>query len=388
MSTVRLGIVGMGSMGTNYARWITEGKVINIALTAICDADPKRTTKVVEELKVDIPCFTVTEQLFASNLVDAVLIATPHYFHVDIAIEAMKSGLHVLVEKPAGIYAGKIRKMDEEASRHPDLVYAMMFNQRVNPLYMKVKELLGSGAIGEIRRVSWMITSWWRTQKYYDSSSWRATWAGEGGGVLVNQAPHQIDLLQWLFGMPSKTMAFLKYGSHRDITVDDDATVWFELSGGASGTFITCTHDALGTDRLEVQGGKGKIIIENSSKLIVRRMEKSEEELNRSLDFKQSMALTRGQSGEKLFSEETFTIPEQWDVQHIDMLSNFAEAVLNGKEPVSVGNEGIKSVEFVNAMYLSDWLGRPVEIPVDPNLFESELKKRIHEENKIKNNQE
>jgi predicted dehydrogenase len=372
-------------MGTNYAKWITEGRIPGLSLAAVCDAEQARTKKLIADLSITIPTFNNYNELIVSGTVDAVLIATPHFLHADIAIAALQNNLHVLVEKPAGIYAEKVRQMNDEATKHPDLVYAMMFNQRANPLYQRIKQIIDSGRLGGIRRISWIITSWWRTQKYYDSNAWRATWSGEGGGVLVNQAPHQIDLLTWLFGLPSSVRSFIKYGSHRNILVDDDATIYFEYASGATGTFITCTHDALGTDRFEVLGDNGKIIITDSSKVIVRFLTKPEEELNKSLDFRQMLALVRGETTEKLFQEEVFEMPERWDIQHLDILANFTDAILNGAPLIAPGSDGITSVEFVNAMYLSSWKNSTVDIPVFPEEFTAELTKKIEHEKKLQN---
>lgn len=196
----------------------------------------------------------------------------------------------------------------------------------------------------------------------------------------MNQAPHQLDLLQWITGMPCKMHAHLKYGSHRDIDVEDDVTAYFEYPNGATGTLITCTHDAVGTDRLEIHGDNGKIIIEDSSKVTVKKLRKSEEELNRTLDFRQMLALVKGQTGEKLYDEEHFEIPENWEKQHVDVLINFSDAIRNGAELVAPGSEGIKAVEIADSMYLSDWLGKEVALPVDDDLFYSELQKRVEEE--------
>lgn len=380
MKEVRLGIIGIGTMGLNYARWVDTGRVERMRLTAICDTDPSRFDLCKQELNSPVKTFVAYEELLASGLVDAVMIAVPHYQHTDIAIKALRHRLHVILEKPAGIHASAVKEVNDEAQKHPDLVFAMMFNQRANPLYARVKDLMDRGVIGKVRRVTWTITTWWRTQQYFDSSTWRATWGGEGGGVLVNQAPHQIDLLQWLVGMPTSVRSFIKYGSQRDISVDDDVITYFEYENGAVGLLDTCTHDPLGTDRLEIFGNLGKIVIDDSSKLTVRTLTKSEEEFSRTLNFRQSMAIKSGSSEERLYSEEVLEIPERWDQQHIDALINFAEAILDGSQLVAPGAEGIKSVEFVNAMYLSSWLDKTVTIPVDPALFAAELDKRIEDE--------
>ena len=379
MENVRYGVIGIGNMGTSHSGWLAGGKIPGATLTAVCDIDEKRRAWAKENLP-EVAVFEDYKELLDSSLVDAVIIAVPHYLHPEMAIESLKRNINTMVEKPAGVYASQIREMNAEAEKHPDVKFAMMFNQRTNPLYQKVKEILDAGTIGELRRVTWIITSWWRTQKYYDSSAWRATWAGEGGGVLVNQAPHQLDLLQWLCGMPSLMEAHLKYGSHRDITVEDDVTAYFEYPNGATGTFITCTHDALGTDRLEIHGDNGKIIITDSKCVTVKKMDKPEDVWNHELDFRQMLALVKGQTQQKLYTEETFECPENWDQQHIDVLINFTNAIAKGEELIAPGAEGIKAVEIANAMFLSDWLGHAVTIPVDDELFYEKLQEKVREE--------
>ena len=379
MENVRYGVIGIGNMGTSHSGWLAGGKIPGATLTAVCDIDEKRRAWAKENLP-EVAVFEDYKELLDSKLVDAVIIAVPHYLHPEMAIESLKRNINTMVEKPAGVYASQIREMNAEAEKHPDVKFAMMFNQRTNPLYQKVKEILDAGTIGELRRVTWIITSWWRTQQYYDSSAWRATWAGEGGGVLVNQAPHQLDLLQWLCGMPSLMEAHLKYGSHRDITVEDDVTAYFEYPNGATGTFITCTHDALGTDRLEIHGDNGKIIITDSKCVTVKKMDKPEDVWNHELDFRQMLALVKGQTQQKLYTEETFECPENWDQQHIDVLINFTNAIAKGEELIAPGAEGIKAVEIANAMCLSDWLGHAVTIPVDDELFYAKLQEKVQEE--------
>lgn len=243
MDQVRFGIIGIGTMGSNHAKWMEEGKIRGAVLSAVCDISPERVQWAQENLKETVAVFTDYKELIASGKVDAVLIATPHYFHPVIAVEALEAGLHTLVEKPAGVYTKAVEAMNETAARHPELVFGMMFNQRMNPLYQKIKEIMDSGRLGGLRRVTWIITTWWRPQKYYEQSSWRATWQGEGGGVLANQAPHQVDLLQWICGMPGKVRGYLRYGSHRNITVEDDVTAYMEFPNGGTGVFISCTHD-------------------------------------------------------------------------------------------------------------------------------------------------
>lgn len=374
---VRFGIIGIGNMGTSYCNWFLENTISDGVLTAACDISEARRDWAKANLPASVAVFDDGEALIRSGLVDAVLVVTPHYFHPPFAICALEHNLHVLVDKPAGVYTNQIEEMNRVAQQHSELVFGIMFNQRANPLYQRIKKIVAAGEIGEIRRVNWLITTWWRTKKYYESSPWRATWWGEGGGVLVNQAPHQVDLFQWICGMPCRARGFLKYGSHRDIPVEDDVTAYFEYPNGATGTFITCTHDAVGSDRLDIQGDRGKIIVENSCTAQVFRMFKTEETLNQELDFRQAMALTKGQSEEKLYEKETFSYPEQWDTQHIDVLNNFTAAIEHSEALIAPGTDGIHAVELTNALHLSSWLDEIVTLPVDGDLFYGELQKKI-----------
>lgn len=376
MKQVRFGIVGIGQMGGSHASWLAEGKVAGAKLTAVCDINPAKKEWANEKLPKDVKFFDNYIDMLDSKEIDAVLIATPHYDHPVIAIEALNRDLHTLVEKPAGVFTKKIREMNELAESKPHLVFGMMFNQRTNPLYQRIKEIVDNGEIGEIRRTNWIITTWWRPQAYYDMSDWRATWSGEGGGVLANQAPHQLDLWQWICGMPTKVRANLQFGSHRNIAVEDDVTAFVEYENGATGTFITCTHDILGTDRFEIHGDKGKIVVEGSKKVTVKRMKESENELNKRLTFADVANLFRGEGMGDLFEVEEFEIPDQWGVQHINVMINFTEAILEGKKLLAPGTDGINGVILSNAMHLSSWTGKDIELPFDEDLYLEELNKR------------
>ncbi|WP_330615563.1 Gfo/Idh/MocA family protein [Romboutsia sp. 1001713B170131_170501_G6] len=380
MKQVRFGIVGIGQMGGSHASWLAEGKVAGAKLAAVCDINPAKKEWANEKLPKDVKFFDNYIDMLDSKEIDAVLIATPHYDHPVIAIEALNRDLHTLVEKPAGVFTKKIREMNELAESKPHLVFGMMFNQRTNPLYQRIKEIVDNGEIGEIRRTNWIITTWWRPQAYYDMSDWRATWSKEGGGVLANQAPHQLDLWQWICGMPTKVRANLQFGSHRNIAVEDDVTAFVEYENGATGTFITCTHDILGTDRFEIHGDKGKIVVEGSKKVTVKRMKESENELNKRLTFADVANLFRGEGMGDLFEVEEFEIPDQWGIQHINVMINFTEAILEGKKLLAPGTDGINGVILSNAMHLSSWTGKDIELPFDEDLYLEELNKRIEAE--------
>ena len=234
---IKLGIIGIGNMGSGHAGNVVTGKCPDFELVAVADINKDRIEWAKENISREIKYFYNAEEMLDSGLIEACMVCVPHYDHPKYAIECMKRGIHVMVEKPAGVYTKQVREMNEEAKKHPDVVFGMMFNQRTNHIYRKMRELVRSGDYGNIRRTNWLITTWYRPQAYYDSGDWRATWSGEGGGVLLNQCPHQLDLWQWICGMPKKVRSYLHYGQWHDIEVEDDVTTYVVTS---SSTSISC----------------------------------------------------------------------------------------------------------------------------------------------------
>ncbi|ETA82370.1 Gfo/Idh/MocA family protein [Youngiibacter fragilis] len=379
MEKLRYGIIGFGAQGGAYASFLSAGKVAKGTLGAICDTDPLKKAAANEKYP-DVPFFDNYIEMMESGKVDAIITCVPHYLHPEMGIEALKRDIHALLEKPAGVYTKQVRELNEFAQSKPEVSFGIMFNQRMNPLYQKIKEVVENGDIGDIRRTNWIITTWWRPQGYYNQSAWRATWGGEGGGVLVNQAPHQLDLWQWICGMPVKVYSKCKFGFRRDIATEDEVTAMVEYENGATGVFVTCTHDILGTDRLEILGEKGKIIVEGSKKIIIRRLKTSEREMSESMDMSDVMRIFMGNSMDDVYDEEVIEIPDQWGTQHCLVMDNFADHVINGTPLVASGQEGIKGVTLANAIHLSTWLGKEVELPIDEELFLNELNKRVEEE--------
>lgn len=364
MDKVRLGIIGLGNMGTDHAKSIIAGKVPEIILTAIADRREARRTWAGGHLPERIRIFEEADELIAGDACDAVLIAVPHYQHPRLTMAALAHGKHVLCEKPAGVYTKQVREMNE-AAKKSDKVFAMMFNQRTNCIYRKIHELVNGGELGAVKRVNWIVTNWYRTQSYYDSGSWRATWDGEGGGVLLNQCPHNLDLIQWICGMPDKVQAFCHNGKWHDIEVEDDVTAYLEYPNGATGVFITTTADAPGTNRFEVTLEMGKLVCENN-KLSLHRLSENERTFCKT-------AKGGFDTPECTVTEvETDGINEQ----HIGVLKAFAGKILHGTPLIAEGREGIHGLMLSNAMHLSSWLGHPVELPFDEDLFLTELNKR------------
>ena len=384
MTKLRFGIIGYGAQGSMYASFIEQGMVESMDLVAVCDIDEAKQAKLKEEFPSK-KIFSDYQDMITSGEVDAIITTVPHYLHPEMATFALENGVHVLNEKPAGVYTKQVKALNEFAASKQDVTYAIMFNQRNNPLYQKIKQIVEDGDIGPIRRTNWIITTWWRPQPYYDQSAWRATWGGEGGGVLVNQAPHQLDLIQWIAGVPTKVYSKIKHGFRRDIAVEDEVTAVMEYENGATGVFVTCTHDLLGTDRLEILGDKGKIVVEDSKTVTVKRLKESENELNKNMDMEDVKRLFMGQMNtEDLYSTETFTEESAWGEQHSGVLENFARHILHGEDLLAPGAEGINGVRLANAIHLSTWTGEEISLEdFDDDLYLSELNKRIKEEGKF-----
>lgn len=360
MNKVRIGIVGLGNMGSVHANQILAGKISRLELTAVSDVDPEKLKRVPQ-----VKGFASADEMIGSGLIDAILIATPHYDHTTIGIKALKAGLHVLVEKPISVHRADCERLIA-AHTNKKQVFAAMFNQRTDHYYIKIRNLIKSGELGEIRRVNWIITDWFRTGHYYSSGGWRATWGGEGGGVLLNQCPHNLDLFQWMFGMPVTLRSHIGFGRYHDIEVDDDVTAFMSFKNGATGVFITSTGEAPGTNRLEITGERGKVVYE-----------------------KDKITYTRNEQEMTEFSNTTtqsFGRPEVWDVtipaishggQHNEILQNFADAIIDGKPLFAPASEGIHSVELANAMLLSAWTDSEVSLPLDGKKYEKLLKQKI-----------
>ncbi len=365
MQKVRLGIIGVGNMGSSHCRSIIAGKTPEIELAAIADISAAKRDWAKKTLPESVAIFDDAEKMMQSGRVDAVLIATPHYLHPPLAIMGLRHGLHVICEKPAGVYTKQVREMNEAAAKS-DKIFAIMFNQRTNCVFRKMKELVSSGELGEIKRTNWIITNWYRSQSYYDSGDWRATWAGEGGGVLLNQCPHNLDLWQWICGMPNKVQAVCHEGKWHHIEVEDDVTAYVEYPNGATGVFVTTTADTPGTNRFEIMLDGGKLVCEND-KLMLYKNKIPERQFN---------ATYKGGFGEPGFD----TIEVQTDgqnPQHVGVLNSFASAILHGTPLIADGSEGINGLTISNAMHLSSWLGHAVELPLDEDLFWQKLQEKI-----------
>lgn len=371
MEEVRIGIAGLGNMGRVHRASLQAGKVKGLRLTAVCSGPASLPPPAEGESQ-----FTDAMEMIHSGDIDAILIATPHYSHTKIGIAALQAGLHVLVEKPLSVHKADCERL-LAARRENGPVFAAMFQLRTDPLYRQIKELIDSGELGEIRRVLWDCTDWFRTETYYASGGWRATWKGEGGGVLLNQCPHYLDLFQWMFGMPDEVSGFCQFGRYHDIEVEDDVTAHFRWTNGKHATFITSTGEAPGRNLLQISGEQGMLVLEN-----------------RRLTFHRNRVPMSRFSAE---AETGFSKPENWSIEipvapgaasHVEVMQNFADAILRGAPLIAPAAEGLHSVELANAVLLSSWQGRSVSLPMDSAEYEEELQRRIAESTHVKKTRE
>jgi predicted dehydrogenase len=365
MSEVRLGIIGVGNIGRHHANYLLDGKVKRARLAGLCSVIPAE----LEPYKNRGPkLFGDADAMLKSGEVDAVVIATPHYQHVTIGIAALEAGLHIMVEKPIAAHKADAERLITAARAHPAQAFAAMFQLRVEPRYLKLRQLLKSGDLGQVMRVNWINTDWFRTDAYYASSGWRATWKGEGGGVLINQCLHNLDTLQWLLGMPESVRGFCHLGRHRTIEVEDTVTAYLEWASGATGTFVSTTAEAPGTNRLEIAGTRGRVILEND-RLTFDRNEVDAEEFNRTT--------TSG-----------FARPDTWRIEipfanavlaHATLIQSWVDSILDRTPPLVAGEEGLASIELANAMLYSSLIDQTVRFPLDGAAYEARLNQLIAE---------
>ena len=362
MSKVRLGIVGLGNIGKFHTGYLLENKISRCELAAVSDAHKPNLDAFA--LK-GVPTFDTCEEMIRSEKIDAIVVATPHFLHTTLGIDALENGLHTMIEKPISAHKADAERLFAVAKAHPDQVFAGMFQMRVEPRYLKIRKLIDE-ELGRLVRVNWIITDWFRTEAYYASGGWRATWKGEGGGVLLNQCLHQLDMLQWLCGMPSRVRGFCQLGQFHDIEVEDSVTCYMEWANGATGVFISSTGEAPGTNRLELCGTRGKVVLENNRLTFTR----NDADM---IEFSKTAA-----SG--------FAKPDVWNVEipfesaanpHATLMQNFVDSILDGTPLIAPGYEGMGSVELANVLLYSSLLGQTVELPMDGAAWEAKLNELI-----------
>lgn len=384
---IRFGIIGMGSQGCVYAKLLWgDGAAFGAkapehgVLSALSSRDEGKRTGFAE-LYPNVPYFTDWKEMVDSGTVDAVIIATPHKNHPEITMYCIEHGIHVLADKPAGLHVKEVAEMNRCSAAHPEVAFGMIFNQRTNPLYQKAKDIVDSGELGKVRRIQWTSTNWWRPDRYYSQSTWRGSWGGEGGGILMNQTPHQLDLWQWICGMPKSLYAHVEFGLHREIAVDNDVTLVADYGDGVTGVFIACAHDIVGLDRLEISLDGGKIIVaDNGKRGEIHRLEAFEGELNQSMDMGRVKDFIQGKPLDGLYTIEELSCTEGWGLQHATTMENFALHILEGTPLLAKGVDGINSLSLANGALMSSWTGEKVTFPIDETAYLALLNEQVEKE--------
>ena len=363
MDKVRIGIIGMGNMGQFHAKDILEGKVARGELTAVGSTSPKKLAEFEEK---GIKVYGSGEEMIDSGNIDALLIATPHYQHTSLGIAALDAGLHIMVEKPISAHKADAERLIAKAKSHPNQVFAGMFQLRVEPRYQKIREIVQNGELGELMRVLWIMTDWFRSEIYFQSGGWRATWKGEGGGVLLNQCLHQLDAMQWITGMPNRVSSHVGIGKWHDIEVEDDVTCYMDFPNGATGAFITSSGETPGSNRFEIAGTKGRLILENEKLTLTRNAIPSDEWCKTSkIGFQQPDTTV-----------EEIPIPGS-ESPHAKLMTNFVNAIIDNEPLIAPGAEGIGSVELANVMVYSGIIGKAIELPMNGAEWETKLNELI-----------
>lgn len=377
---VRIGIVGIGNMGKAHVKHVVD--LPNTELVAVCDKKAERfetafaagsdaSAPDYDGIVAQTPQFTEFRAMLDAADLDAVIIATPHYDHPDMSLAAFERGLHVLVEKPIAVQVKEAERMiagfQAARARHPKLVFAAMFMQRTWGHWRKIKSMVKGGALGRLIRCSWIITDWFRTQQYYDSGGWRATWRGEGGGVLMNQCPHNLDLYQWIVGLPARVQGFVSFGKHHRIEVEDEATAYFEHEDGMVGHIITTTGESPGSNRLEIAGENGKLVYQDGELHFYRNEWSSIKQIHESDDGFQKSP----------FARELIAYEARTTHGHEVIIKNFADAILHGTPLIAPAEEGLNSVAINNAIILSAHKRAMVELPFDAAEFAALLEQYI-----------
>ncbi|TDF94060.1 Gfo/Idh/MocA family protein [Paenibacillus piri] len=372
---VKLGVVGLGGMGKSHLRYLS--KMDSVEIVGVCDVVAEEADKVAANYQTT--SYYSHAELFEKSGLEAVLIAVPHYDHTTVSIDAFHLGIHVLCEKPIAVHVNDAKKMiaayEQAKERKPELIFGIMFQERTLPFHKKIKDILDGGELGKLIRATWINTKWFRSQLYYDSGDWRATWAGEGGGILTNQCPHNLDLYQWLFGVPSRINGFAHIGKYHDIEVEDEVTGYFEHENGMVGHFIVTTAETPGSNRMEVVGEFGKLVYEDEKLVFYRTRESM-------LKFIKESQSRMG-NVENWYTE----IPVDTNAPsgHRIVMEKFIAAVQNGGgELIAYGPEGINGLTIGNAIMLSSFTDQTVTLPMDGDAYEQKLQELIQSSKYVK----
>jgi len=372
---IRVGIVGVGHIAEDYISMFSKGLIRDARLSALTSRNRDNLERISKEYDLEeTALFSSLDEMLHEDMVDAVIITAPNLYHPEMAVKLLRNGKHVLVEKPVGIRIREVEELKRESDTMPHLKAAVMFNNRSSDIYNFVRNRIVNGEMGELRRVIWQITNQYRTYDYYNQTIWRGSYKSEGGGVLMNQAIHQLDTLLWMTGMPEKVMAFTKEGFHRPITAENDVMIQMFYESGASGQFLTSTHESPGTNRFELSFSKGQIVIENDSLVKITTLSMEEEDFAKTTreSFPQVPSAVEAHNFERLPNK----------ILQARLINNFVQSILGKEEIICPLSEGIKSVRMINATYLSAWEEIPVSLDFDPMEYEKAFQEKIQREMK------
>lgn len=369
MEKVRAVVIGFGGMGRQYVEMLYAGQIEGMVLAGVCCRNEKG-QKELRECFPEAAIYKSVEETFAhADEFDAAVIVTPHSTHVEIGKMAAAAGVHILMDKPAGISTKEVRELLAETEKN-GVSYGMIFNVRMNPVFFQAKKMIENGEIGKPCRALWMCNNWFRTPAYHNSSPWRSTWKGEHGGLLLNQCPHYLDIWQWLFGMPESVRASIDYGKYNDFTVDDNADLQFFYKDGLHGTFIASSGEAPGVNRLEIWGTKGLLRIENCEELTFDENIVSVEQFRE--ENKEIYGMPK---------HEKRTVSVDWNqpLGYQKIFSDFAEHIRKGTPLLVTGEDGLRTLMLTNGAYLSSWTDKKISFPIDDELYAALLKKKEEE---------
>ncbi|WP_304205767.1 Gfo/Idh/MocA family protein [Fusobacterium perfoetens] len=367
---VRIGIAGIGSIAEEYIKLIVENKITNCKIAAFSSRNEVHMKNICEKYSLEnVTLFTDYEKMLDSGLIDMVMICTPHFLYPNMAIKAVEKNIHPLIEKPIGVYSDEVETLIKLLDKKENIKSGVLYCRRTSKAFNKIKELIENGEVGEIKRVCWIITNLYRTQAYHDSGSWRGSYKGEGGGLLMTQASHQLDLLVWISPNIVKVNGFCYCGKERNIEVENDVIIQLEFENGATGQFIASSREFPGTNRLEISGSKGQIILNNDSELIFKKLEIDEREYSKT---------TKELFGKIPYTETKLYFDDSDNrIQQAGIVNNFIEALENNKKILCTPKDALKSLYIINGAYLSSWEKKEIEIPLNSQEFRKKLEEHF-----------
>lgn len=357
MEQVSVALIGFGGMGRIYAQMIFAGLAPGMKLAGVCCRNEEGQLLLKEKFPGVAVYMDAEDMASHGEDYDAVIIVTPHTTHIPIGWQFARLGKHILMDKPAGISAGEVEDLVRYCEEQ-GLAFSMIFNNRQLPIFRAVKEKLDSGILGTLHRAVWVCNDWYRSPAYHASAGWRSSWAGECGGMMVNQNPHFLDMWNWFFGLPDKVYASMEFGRYNDFLVDDAIDLQLHYDSGFHGTFVSATGEAPGINRLEIWGSKGRLTMEGN-KITLAENELSVEEF--------------GRINQEKFAKIPYSVTEETFDGQVNpygiIMSNFANHLLHGEELLTTGRDGLRQIQLANAIYVSGWEERKVTLPVEEKCY-------------------